>query len=55
MQNKQGSLINSHADLQITKNNSLMQMKQQEMKNLNEKINTLNKELQILKNENKSL
>ena len=55
MQNKQGSLINSQADLQISKNNSLMQMKQQEMKNLNEKINTLNKELQILKNENKSL
>jgi chromosome segregation ATPase len=55
MQNKQGSLINSQADLQISKNNSLMQMKQQEIKNLNEKINSLNKELQILKNENKSL
>ena len=55
MQNKQGSLINSQADLQISKNNSLMQMKQQELKNLNEKINSLNKELQILKNENKSL
>ena len=33
LQNKQGSMINSQTDLQISKNNSLMQMKQQEKKN----------------------
>ena len=55
MQNKQGSMINSQTDLQISKNNNLMQMKQQEIKTLNEKINSLNKELLILKNENKNL
>ena len=55
LQNKQGSMINSQTDLQISKNNSLMQMKQQEIKNLNEKINSLNKELQIIKTENKNL
>ena len=55
LQNKQGNMINSQADLQISKNNNLMQMKQQEIKNLNEKINTLNKELQIIKNDNKNL
>ena len=55
LQNKQGSIINSQTDLQISKNNSLMQMKQQEIKNLNEKINSLNKELQIIKTENKNL
>ena len=32
-----------------------MQMKPQEIKTLNEKINSLNKELLILKNENKNL
>ena len=48
-------MINSQTDLQISKNNSLMQMKQQEIKNLNEKINSLNKELQIIKTENKNL
>ena len=55
LQNKQGSMINSQTDLQISKNNSLMQMKQQEIKNLNEKINSLNKELQLIKTENKNL
>ena len=37
MQNKQGYLINSKTDLQINKNNNLMKMKQQEIKNLNKK------------------
>ena len=55
MKNKQGSMINSQTDLQISKNNNLMQMKQQEIKTLNEKINSLNKELLISKNENKNL
>ena len=55
MQNKQGYLINSKTDLQINKNNNLMKMKQQEIKNLNEKINTLNKELSLIKQENKNL
>ena len=54
-QNKQGNKINSQADMQISKNNSIMKMKQEEIKNLNEKVNTLNKELQIIKSENKSL
>ena len=55
LQNRQGNMMNSQADLQISKNNNLMQMKQQEIKNLNEKINSLNKELQLIKNENKNL
>ena len=55
IQNKQGSKANSQADLQISKNNSIMKMKQEEIKNLNEKLNLLNKELQIIKQENKSL
>ena len=55
MQNKQGYIINSKTDLQINKNNNLMKMKQQEIKNLNEKINTLNKELSLIKQENKNL
>ena len=55
LQNKQGSKINSQADIQISKNNSIMKMKQEEIKNLNEKVNTLNKELQIIKTENKTL
>ena len=55
MQNKQGNKANSQADLQISKNNSIMKMKQEEIKNLNDKLNSLNKELQMIKQENKSL
>ena len=55
IQNRQGSKVNSQADLQISKNNNLMKMKQEEIKQLNDKINTLNSELKIIKDENKSL